>query len=353
MVDSGFIIALLRDRTIRITHLDNLDSVVQTVTVEPSLRPFALSSSPYGISIRDVARDQRMELSRIPLLGGSLASSVTPPGTVNDSSSPPAEGVASPVSAEGFAVPTPDISMPTPDKETLLDEPASGSGLTPPASPKPFARQPIAPSRGSSLLGATAPVSIAPVSRMPFSTTVAETLVVGPNTIQSLSPTPIVLKLEELCASAQMDRAMSLVDDERRKGRRGEVDADKVTHSATLRFLYLFLAFKLVGDRMFKQASDYLLRGKVDPRLIVRLFPVFRGKLIGSAEEVEVYRGLASLLDDLAPIEDKGGSDKELDEYQDAKEMLAEVLRKTRVSRRKGGGSRGSDSRKIDYVRRT
>jgi hypothetical protein len=34
----------------------------------------------------------------------------------------------------------------------------------------------------------------------------------------------------------------------------------------------------------------------------------------------------------------------------DAKEMLAEVMRKTRQSRRKGGGARGVDSRKIDVV---
>jgi hypothetical protein len=33
-----------------------------------------------------------------------------------------------------------------------------------------------------------------------------------------------------------------------------------------------------------------------------------------------------------------------------AKAMLTEVLRKTRTSRRKGGGARGVDSRKIDIV---
>lgn len=33
-----------------------------------------------------------------------------------------------------------------------------------------------------------------------------------------------------------------------------------------------------------------------------------------------------------------------------AKAMLTEFLRKTRQSRRKGGGSRGMDSRKLDMV---
>lgn len=36
--------------------------------------------------------------------------------------------------------------------------------------------------------------------------------------------------------------------------------------------------------------------------------------------------------------------------YEDAKSMLTEILRKTRQSRRKGGGGRGVDSRKIDIV---
>lgn len=36
--------------------------------------------------------------------------------------------------------------------------------------------------------------------------------------------------------------------------------------------------------------------------------------------------------------------------YEEAKAMLTDFLRKTRASRRKGGGSRGVDSRKIDIV---
>lgn len=35
---------------------------------------------------------------------------------------------------------------------------------------------------------------------------------------------------------------------------------------------------------------------------------------------------------------------------EDAKAMLTEFLRKTRHSRRKGGGARGVDSRKLDMV---
>jgi hypothetical protein len=81
--------------------------------------------------------------------------------------------------------------------------------------------------------------------------------------------------------------------------------ADKIqaTHQATLRLLHLYLACNLFIEAMFERAGDYFIRGKVDPRLLVRAFPAFRGKLIGSAEEVEVYEGLREILADLPTAE--------------------------------------------------
>lgn len=104
------------------------------------------------------------------------------------------------------------------------EEPMGGSGLTPPSSPPQFPRQPITPKRQASLLQSTAP----PTLDGPFSTCVAETLIVGPHGIMSLAPTPTIVRVEQLCKNRDMDGAIALVDDERRKGRRGEVDADKV-----------------------------------------------------------------------------------------------------------------------------
>ena len=54
---------------------------------------------------------------------------------------------------------------------------------------------------------------------------------------------------------------------------------------------------------MFERAGDYFLRGKVDPRLLVRAFSGYRGKTIGSAEEVEVYEGLRTVLESMADVE--------------------------------------------------
>lgn len=284
--------ALLCNNTVVVHSLLDLEKAVQTIHIDPPFAPFDLTYSPYGIHIRDLLRDERMQMTRIPLLGPSLLPADATTSTVDRDtlSPPPLEGQDSSESLR-HAVSPPDIASPP------IEEPASGSGLTPPSSPKPFQRQPIAPTRSSSLLRTTAPSA----RSGPFSTAVAETLIVGPNGTQSLSPTPTISKLETLCADGKMVEAIALVDEERRKGRRGEVDADKATHQGTLRFLHLFLASHLLARGMFAKAGEYFFRGKIDPRVLVRVYANLRGKLIGSAEEVEVFEGLRDVLSTMPP----------------------------------------------------
>jgi len=140
-----------------------------------------------------------------------------------------------------------------------------------------------------------------------------------------------------------------------------------------MRFLHLYLAYYLFTSAMFERAGDYFLRGKIDPRLIVRAFSSLRGKIIGSAEEVEIYQGLQTVLEEMPNIDDiskqveggvtdgsvsggikrieaDGGPEMREALLDNAKAMLTDILRKTRQSRRKGGGARGIDSRKIDIV---
>ena len=73
-----------------------------------------------------------------------------------------------------------------------------------------------------------------------------------------------------------------------------------------MRFLHLLVASHLMSRGSFTKAGDYFAKGKIDPRILVRSFPDLRGKLIGSAEEVEVYQGLKDVLSNMATIEDIG-----------------------------------------------
>jgi hypothetical protein len=289
--DSGFILALLRNNTIVIHSLADLDKSVQTIEIDPSFSPYNLTYSPYGIAIRDLVRDSRMQMSRMLLLGSQV-------------SLDPASTAMARVDTPLVIDITPDIASPPAIASPPIEEPSSGSGLTPPSSPTPFQRQPIAPTRTSSLLKSTAPTP----RGGPFSLAVSETLLLGPNGVQSLAPTPVIARVELHCENGMLDQAMALVDEERRKGRRGEIESDKATHQGTLRYLHLLLASHLLAQGTFAKAGDYFAKAKVDPRILVRSFPTLRGKLIGSAEEVEVYHGLKDVLVGMPEIEDIGES---------------------------------------------
>lgn len=60
-------------------------------------------------------------------------------------------------------------------------------------------------------------------------------------------------------------------------------------------------------ETVFERAGDYFVRGKVDPRLVVRLFTKLRGKVIGTAEEVEVLEGVRPVFADMSSIDDISG----------------------------------------------
>lgn len=159
-LEAEFIIALCLDNTVVIHSINQTDKALQIINLPQGFEALGVVSSPYGISIPNSERDQRMRMVSIPLLGQS-----------------------------------------TPAK---VENEASGSGLTPPSSPE--------------LPAAT-----------PFSTTIAETLIVGLNAVYALAPVPTVIQLEDLLTRRKLDDAIALVDEERRRGKRGEIDVDKVS----------------------------------------------------------------------------------------------------------------------------
>lgn len=196
--------------------LSELEHPAQTIELDPSLSIFGLSYSPYGISIRDVVRDEHVLPSRFTLLSGKLA----PP---SDAGTPVEESIPDTGNSDEL-----DSNLLLPPDELMSgevspasEEPPSGSGLTPPTSPQ-FKRQPLKPTRSSSLITASSALKV------PFSSVIAETLLIGRRDVQGLVPTPIVLRLACLCDEKRNEEAISLVDEERRRGRRGEVGEDKV-----------------------------------------------------------------------------------------------------------------------------
>nr|XP_018263192.1 uncharacterized protein I303_04685 [Kwoniella dejecticola CBS 10117]OBR85350.1 hypothetical protein I303_04685 [Kwoniella dejecticola CBS 10117] len=355
-IESEYIIALLKEQTIHIHSLADLEKPSQIITLDPGLKAFGLTYSPYGISVRDLYRDERVSTSSLKLLGGKLA----PSRHIEDAKLPQEE-----LPDTSNLVQNPEEAL-TPDVVSPMNEdPPSGSGLTPPSSPKPHRHQPITPQRNSSLHPGIA------ANTGPFSMAVSETLILSPNSITGLLPTSTMMKVEKLCSERHLEEAINLVDEERRRGRRGEIDVDKSTHHTSMKYLHLYLASHLFEETQFEKALDYFVRAKIDPRLLVRCFEDLRGKLIGSEETIEVFEGVKEVLERMGTVEDIISTSLKRNYsphvqpntatapetsvlrqamVEEAKDMLTEFLRKTRISRRKGGGARGLDSRKIDSV---
>lgn len=114
--------------------------------------------------------------------------------------------------------------------------------------------------------------------------------------------------LESLCEEHQMSEAASLISDIRRHYRKGTVEPspspiDTLNTSHLIRYLSLVLASQLTLSASFEKAAEYWVKGKVDPRWVVRLFEGLRGKMIGSEEEGEIFSGLASAFMDMELVD--------------------------------------------------
>ncbi|TYJ57008.1 hypothetical protein B9479_002287 [Cryptococcus floricola] len=323
-VESGWIIALLSNQTISIHALDDPTTPTQVIPIPQPANAINLSYSPYGVRVQDLLTGERLKTVKSRFLAGRLVSNKEEAGD------PPEE--------EG------DVDN---------EDPPSGSGLTPPSSPQ-------RPKRPSDI---------------PFLTTTSETFVVTPSCIYSLTLTPPVLAMERLCEEHKLVDAIAFLDEYRRQNRKGILappsPVDQVSTSLLVRYLSSFLASHLTQDASFEKAGALWVKGKVDPRWIVRLFEGLRGKVIGLDEEGEVWQGLKEAWSGLASTDEiirvsikknysphlppstsasPASADLRRALEGDANVMLLGVLRKTRASRRKGGGIRGVDGRKIDVV---
>lgn len=233
----------------------------------------SLSYSPYGVRVSDVFSGEKLKPSKMRFLSGKIASKIG-----IETSATTGEQSKRQEEEQGDSIK---------DEE---DDPPAGSGLTPPSSSKPTFER-------------TADKSPA------FITAMSETFLVTPSSILSLIPTPPIMDLENLCEKHQLSEAASLVSDIRRRYRKGIIEPspspiDTLNTSQLIRYLSLVLASQLTLSASFEKATEYWVKGKVDPRWIVRLFEGLRGKMIGSEEEGEIPSGLTSTFMDMDLMDD-------------------------------------------------
>ena len=65
-------------------------------------------------------------------------------------------------------------------------------------------------------------------------------------------------------------------------------------------------AWTYIRSTSFKEAGPLLFQGRVDPRLVIRLFPSIYGNLMRTQEgrSASVYAGLASLVESVGSIDE-------------------------------------------------
>ena len=191
--------ALLRDDTLTIHSMSIIASgtgggLLQTIALPLGSVPLHLTSNPYGVATPNRLRDDRL---------AARSTRIIP------SPRPPAE--------------LPRLRS----DDNLLDaetpfEPPPGSGLSPPL--LPF---------DSSHRGNRPPMvtqDSTGITSRPTTTTIAETLLYTDDAVIAIAPRSWLLTADALIDSGKLDEAVRLTESQRRKGKRGEIDGDKVRH---------------------------------------------------------------------------------------------------------------------------
>ncbi|KAI5454223.1 hypothetical protein NCC49_004285 [Naganishia albida] len=350
VIEGDAVIALCRDNTLRIHSIADItsgfDNPPQRISLVPDSSksaaghslPLGMSINPYGLVVPNPKRDALMTLvswrikSDHPTLLGSEDLD-----TVEQQKSP-----------QQAPIETHSIS--------------SASAFSPPATPE---SQP-----------ASQHVSHVKSTSSTASLSICETLIWTGDTVKVLASDSWVVKANDILIKdtpEASDRVSKIVEEERKKAKRGEVDGDRAAHTSDMRFMYARLAYIRLRAALFDDAGSLFQKSKLDPRFVVALFPKYAGLSIPDDQELVIWRGL---LDDLkqvksvdeivknkvseiygldnpAAVDQQSAEVKQISEQllDHAVRMLLDYLRKTRHSRRKAGSALQSSSARKDTVK--
>jgi len=203
VIEGDSVLALLRDDTLTVHSMSVISSgsgggLLQTITMPIDIIPLRLTSNPYGIAAPNRLRDDKMAAKSHRII----------------------------------PLPRPPAELPrlTSD-DNLLDastpfEPPPGSGLSPPLLPIDLPLQlndrPALVSKDSS-----------GNALRPATTTIAETLLYTEDSVIAITPRSWLLNADAMIDQGKLDEAVKMTEIQRRKGKRGEIEGDKVRHSHT------------------------------------------------------------------------------------------------------------------------
>ncbi|CAE7215844.1 unnamed protein product [Rhizoctonia solani] len=207
--------------------------------------------------------------------------------------------------------------------DTTMLEGQSGSGLTPPSTPSPPAKD-----------------------HTPTSYARSRILLTSNNGIQSLVPTTLLSQAESLLGSGREKDVVRLLDIVRKKTSDEDQDVQ-------VRYIYTQLGYAKLRETHFEEAGNYFFRAEVDARALIRLFPDLCEGLPeynNPEETMPVFKGLEETVRATKSVEETvhnysphlGEGEEPLVTLRDilmgnSRDMLRAFLHKTRNRKRYGG----------------
>lgn len=206
VIEGDAVVALLRDNTITIHSIEAItnghEGLVQTFSFNNDCQPKSLSSNPYGIAVPNSLRDDRLATLTRPI--------IPPPRSVG--------GLPRLRSHDNIL----DAGTPF-DEDTEFHLSSQTSRVI------------NSPNKARS--DSSDSSKITPVK--PFTTLLTETLIHTDDAIITMSPKTWVVVADELIEQGQLDEAMAMLDAERKRRKRGEVEGDKVGPPSFSRYSHM------------------------------------------------------------------------------------------------------------------
>ncbi|EGG05431.1 uncharacterized protein MELLADRAFT_88075 [Melampsora larici-populina 98AG31] len=139
-------------------------------------------------------------------------------------------------------------------------------------------------------------------------------LLVGRDSVHALCTKPFLTQVESLISSLRWDDALRLVESTVAKSMNENTSPySSRSYQSTSRlgstghkdfmiriyYIYQKIALHHLVETKFQEAGELWFKGKGDPRVLIELFPYLRANVVAQDDEVDVYRGLETLIKEI------------------------------------------------------
>jgi tetratricopeptide (TPR) repeat protein len=176
---------------------------------------------------------------------------------------------------------------------------------------------------------------------------------VAKESVSALYPTSLIEQADEHVLKGEVESAVTLTEQYLAATRNSE---DPALHLMEAEYVYRRCAFLLFGETLFEEAFGYLRKVKLDPRLLIFLYPDVRPRDC----QPEIPEALKDIFQQLGSIDDvvqrsldanAQPEDKPLKErlHENARNMLMQFLEDFRESNQIGVGSSADSEQRHPY----